>query len=71
LSRRSFLKAVGAAAAAVPAGRLLAAKDPVAAVPVQRLMPRPTRAQVTWQDCEVRTLWSFDLPIAARDFTDC
>jgi alpha-L-fucosidase len=28
-------------------------------------------AQLAWQDCEVGVLFSFDMPIAARDFTNC
>jgi alpha-L-fucosidase len=60
-----------AATATAPARRLLAVKNPAAAVPAESALPRPTRAQLTWQDCEVGILWSFDMPIAARDFMDC
>lgn len=65
-TRRSFLKAVSAAAAAGPAARLLAAKEQPATAPAVRSLPRPTPAQVAWQDCEVGILYSFDMPIAAR-----
>jgi alpha-L-fucosidase len=70
LSRRSFLKAVGAAAATAPVARVMVANDSPTAFPANGL-PRPTPAQMAWQDCEVGILWSFDIPVAARDFSNC
>jgi len=70
ISRRSFLKAVGAAAATPSVARVMASDFSPLAASANRL-PCPTPAQLAWQDCEVGILWSFDMPIAAHDFTDC
>jgi len=71
LSRRAFLR-YGAGAlplsrtcmAAV--GRGLPVPVPVDTVRSER--PKPGPAQLTWQDCEIGLLYSFDLPIAAGIF---
>ncbi|OHB64222.1 MAG: hypothetical protein A2Y76_16010 [Planctomycetes bacterium RBG_13_60_9] len=33
------------------------------------VLPRPTAAQLAWQDCEVGVIFHFDLPVAAGDTT--
>jgi len=64
-TRREFLTRGGAlmAGAALGPGLLFGAEETG-----DRQLPRPTRAQMTWQDCEIGLLYSFDLPIAAGIF---
>jgi len=62
ITRRSFFKAGGALLAGTVLHPRLsfgldAAQDP--------RLPRPTPAQLAWQDCEIGLLYSFDLAIAA------
>ncbi|MFQ5811478.1 MAG: alpha-L-fucosidase, partial [Armatimonadota bacterium] len=33
-----------------------------------RDLPKPTPAQLVWQECEIGVIYHFDLPIAAREF---
>jgi alpha-L-fucosidase len=66
ITRRSFLKIGGAAIAGGQATHLLAAETDPATAPSPAGLPRPTPAQIRWQDCEVGVLFSFDMPIAAR-----
>ena len=70
-TRRSFLKIGGAVVAGAPAMRLLAAGGRPATATSPTSPPHPTPAQLAWQNCEVGLLYSFDMPIAARDFTNC
>ena len=64
-TRRRFLgMAAGAAAAgAARTGAAAEANDGGASA-----LPKPTAAQIAWQDCEVGLLYSFDLAIAAGRF---
>ena len=57
-------RASGAAATGSREGP--AASSPQA-VAEGRDLPRPTPAQMAWQDCEIGLLYSFDLAIAAGD----
>ncbi len=62
-SRRNFIKA----ASATLAGTALSPHLSFAAGPESApALPRPTPAQLTWQDCELGVIYHFDLPIAAR-----
>lgn len=63
MTRRDFIRA-GAAVALAPH---VSFGDAKAARPKRAL---PSKAQMTWQDCEVGILFSFDLAICAGDWTD-
>jgi len=65
-TRREFLRSGGAlmAGAMLSPNLLLGANEADDA-----RLPRPTAAQLTWQDCEIGLLYSFDLPIAAGIFS--
>jgi len=64
MTRRTFLASSAALAAAGRAGGMAGpAQDDGGAN-----LPRPSPAQLTWQDCEIGLLYSFDLAIAAGIF---
>lgn len=74
LNRRRFLTSSGrcvaagiASAAAIHGGAsILRAADPVPDDPAD--LPRPTPAQLAWQECEIGLIYHFDLPVAAGEF---
>ncbi len=63
ISRRCFLStaAAGVAASVARHSVVVQAKE-------TSLLPKPTKAQQRWQDCEVGLLFHFDLPVAAHRF---
>ena len=66
MNRRHFFRTTAGAlvAPAVPcASQILARADEKSAS-----LPRPSKAQLVWQDCEVGLIYHFDLPIAAGRF---
>ncbi len=63
LSRRLFLRSAAGAAAAA-AGRVAFSQPKADA----DSLPRPTKAQQVWQNCEVGLIYHFDLPVAAGRF---
>lgn len=71
LSRRAFLK--GGAGAFLAGGACMAVgrHKALAAEPrntTAASLPRPTPAQLAWQDCEVGLLYSFDMAVAAGNY---
>ncbi|HUU89730.1 MAG TPA: alpha-L-fucosidase [Phycisphaerae bacterium] len=64
-TRRQFLGLAAGAGAFGAAGVGAMAETPTGDAP---RLPRPSAAQVAWQDCEVGLLYSFDLAIAAQRF---
>ena len=62
-TRRQFLGVAAGAVGAVRVGAM--AETPAGDGP---RLPRPSAAQMAWQDCEVGLLYSFDLAIAAGRF---
>ncbi|MCX7044368.1 MAG: alpha-L-fucosidase [Candidatus Sumerlaeota bacterium] len=66
ITRRNFVKTSAAlAAGAALRPRLSFGADDIA----KPCLALPTPAQITWQDCEIGLLYSFDLAIAAGDTT--
>jgi len=64
-TRRRFLGMAAGAAALGAAGNGAMAETPSDAAPP---LPKPSPAQVAWQDCEVGVIYHFDLAIAAKRF---
>lgn len=66
-SRRSFLRtaAGGGMGLLLDPGRIACLPPGVEEAP---RLPRPTAAQLRWQDAEIGLIYHFDLPIAARRF---
>ncbi len=64
-TRRQFLGLAAGAGALGPAAVGAMAETPAGDEP---RLPRPSTAQMAWQDCEVGLLYSFDLAIAAKRF---
>jgi alpha-L-fucosidase len=64
-TRRRFLGLAAGAGAIGAAGVGAMAEAPAGDAP---RLPKPSAAQVAWQDCEVGLLYTFDLAIAAKRF---
>ncbi|HUS90275.1 MAG TPA: alpha-L-fucosidase [Phycisphaerae bacterium] len=67
-SRREFLRLTAGGAALAAANGVGLSASGAAGAEKEAELPRPTPAQVAWQDCEVGLLYSFDLAIAAGAF---
>lgn len=71
LSRRTFLQYGAGALMSSGACRAFGGDKAPAPVPVDTPvseLPRPTPAQLVWQDCEIGLVYHFDMPVAARAF---
>jgi len=70
-SRREFMQygtgAVMASTACMAFGGDKGALPPPAK-PAASVLPKPTPAQLAWQDCEIGLVYHFDMPIAAGNF---
>lgn len=71
--RRRFLKAASGCVASAMLGnvapRVLMADDALARAAAEGPdLPRPTPAQLRWQDCELGLIYHFDMPVAAGAF---
>jgi len=64
MNRRDFIRTAGLSAATLAMPGCLSAKRQAPDNIVD--LPKPTAAQLAWQDCEVGVIYHFDLPIAAR-----
>lgn len=67
IERRNFIKMSGAAAAAIACRPALSLATPVS-LSEGISIPKPSAAQMVWQDCEVGLIYHFDLPLAASIF---
>ena len=63
-----MLRSVAAGATACAAGGRAALAEGAGVKDTGTALPRPTAAQVVWQECEVGLIYHFDLPIAAGVF---
>lgn len=61
ISRRTMLRAGAGAAVYGLASRCRTAR----AEDKPRILPKPTPAQLRWQDCEIGVIYHFDMPVAA------
>lgn len=67
IRRRQFIKISGTLATAMACRPALSLASQLS-VPERGSLPKPTPAQMRWQDCEVGVIYHFDLPLAAHQF---